>query len=129
MRKISFLIACLSFSLALNSQTPTLPSDGEGINPRTEKATFWINPMGLQPSVFLSPTDIDTRTDRKWWRSTTVSPLNYAAIEESLEDSYASAPTNQWQIPQNSNLLIADPFLIRLWQLRRSVTRLSVGLL
>lgn len=83
--------------------------------------------MGLQPSIFLSPTDIDLQTERKWWRNTTVSPLDYSAIEKSLSAFYIPQ-TDQLQIPQNSNLLIADPFLIRLWQLRQSVSQLSVEL-
>jgi hypothetical protein len=121
MRLLGLLTTFLGLSVALSAQTPALPSEGEGLGSRTEKATLWINPMVIQPSIFLSPAKVDPRTDRKWWRTTTNSPLNYTALEQSIATHYTPTSEIDWQnLDHKPGATLADPYLIRLWQLRQA---------
>lgn len=43
---------------------------GEGRSERATQSVILVNPVFVQPSIFFSSEQIDTRTHRKWWRST-----------------------------------------------------------
>lgn len=122
MKKLVSLYVLIMMCGWLNAQLLPVPSEGTISEVAVERTVLSINPMTVQPSVFFSPLGIDKRENRKWWRTDSRSPLNYAAIEASLLPfgSPLRADIHQWVSPK-TNSLLTDPFLIRLWQLQKSL--------
>lgn len=85
MQNLMLVLIAIFFSTTINSQVlQCLPRDGEGLKNKSNKAVFWINPIGLQPSIFFNKEGIDTHRNRKWWRNSTVSPTSVLLGKEQM---------------------------------------------
>jgi hypothetical protein len=78
------LIGILLSTTAQSQVAQGLPRDGEGLKNKSNSAVFWINPIGLQPSVFFNKAGIDPQRNRKWWRNALVSPTSVSLISEEV---------------------------------------------
>jgi hypothetical protein len=105
----------LSTATPLHSQgVQCLPRDGEGLKNKSNTAVFWINPIGLQPSVFFNKAGIDPQRNRKWWRNAQVSPTKTPLItEEMLPVAFVqrnSSPKFDWQKSLSKSSLVLSKF-------------------
>lgn len=117
----------LCTSTPLQSQgVQCLPRDGEGLKNKSNTAVFWINPIGLQPSVFFNKAGIDPQRNRKWWRNTQVSPTRvFLMKEEELPLAFVQrniSPQFDWQKSLNNSPLVLPKFgtnipeMVPLWE-------------
>lgn len=62
----------LMLGIPLNGQVQYTSAyrSGEGRVERAAQSPILVNPVFVQPSIFFSGEQIDTRTNRKWWRNT-----------------------------------------------------------
>lgn len=128
MKNLMMVLAGILLSTAVQSQVVhCLPRDGEGRENKSHTAVFWINPIGLQPSVFFNKAGIDPQRNRKWWRNELVSPANISPIKEVEELAAPFAQRNNnpqfdWQKSLNNSFLVLPEFgttipdIVPLWE-------------
>ena len=67
---VLLFIIMVIFPLFLNgqSQYTAVYRSGEGRIDRSSETVFWVNPLFFRPGVFFSPSEVNLRGNRKWWR-------------------------------------------------------------
>lgn len=127
MKNLMMVLAGILLSTAVQSQVVhCLPRDGEGRENKSHTAVFWINPIGLQPSVFFNKAGIDPQRNRKWWRNEMVAPTNISLIKvEELPAAFAqrnNSPQFDWQKRLTNASLVVPKFgtsipeIVPLWE-------------
>ncbi len=67
---VFIMMLILGIPLSGQVQYTSAYRSGEGRGERATESAILVNPVFVQPSVFFSGQKIDTRINRKWWRST-----------------------------------------------------------
>lgn len=67
---VFLMMLILGIPLSGQVQYTSAYRSGEGRTERAVQSAILVNPVFVQPSVFFSGEQIDTRTNRKWWRNT-----------------------------------------------------------
>lgn len=127
MKNLMIVLVGILLSTTLQSQiVQCLPRDGEGRKNKSNTAVFWINPIGLQPSVFFNKAGIDPQRNRKWWRNALVSPTSVSLISEEVPPTAFAqrniSPQFDWQEPLKNSPLVLPTFgttipdIVPLWE-------------
>lgn len=127
MKNLMMVLAGILLSTAVQSQiVHCLPRDGEGLKNKSNTAVFWINPIGLQPSVFFNKAGIDPQRNRKWWRNALVSPTSVSPVKEEVHPAAFVqrniSPQFGWQKRLNNSPLVLPKFgttipeMVPLWE-------------
>ena len=127
MKNLMIVLVGILLSTTVQSQVVhCLPRDGEGLKNKSNTAVFWINPIGLQPSVFFNKAGIDPQRNRKWWRNAMVSPASVSLTKvEELPPAFAQrniSPQFDWQKRLNNSPLVLPKFgttipeMVPLWE-------------
>ncbi len=112
MKNLMLVLIGILLSTTIHSQVvQCLPRDGEGLKNKSNKAAFWINPVGLQPSVFFNKAGIDPQRNRKWWRNAIVSPTNILSGEEEIGHHAFAPKVNRSPIDFQKSSIDSSPVL------------------
>ena len=66
---IFILVSSFVIPLSGQAELTAFSLSGEGRFSRSSQAVFWANPIFFKPAVFFSASEVNIRSNRKWWRN------------------------------------------------------------